>query len=739
MKNLFTDYPAVPWKQGWIFSSAPDDLIRFVTGTVPGALTLPDAPWTLQLLPFSETCSARLFSNGFSICTRKNPEKKRIDALLLESGVLTGSLLDFPYPSLRAPTVLTDESGLSWVGEKHHTTLLLCKEERFALVSGEFSKEQALRKAEDALDEAFEPLMQKETKRRNSVGGLFSMNPRHNPPVALAAESLTQRLRERTPSIHGLWSAADGFDEETFSLNELYSLIHAWTLIEPATAMELIRTALSLQQSNGGFPVWVNRKGVASTAATWPLIIQSFERAWESVEPDPRLLKQTLPALRKYIQWALRRFDPHRDGIPAWQSEQEIFIPESFERDKATPDITVMLLEEIEALLRLCEKNHDAETAIESLSEQREQLVHSLTHIFWNPDKKSFSNVWKNGHFIDEPSFGSFLPLLWKNLDREHKTPLLENFEETHGFPGHTEPTSWKQEEIDDTAHLPAIHQFMAFQALRHADTSRALLLLFVRRAREGFAAWFERESIEAARSQTSEDGGRRTEIVNHQSSIGNSPPPPYALGPVTAALILTTQQEFQHAAGQNAPVVKRLLHWIHRLRFNRSDLRILVIFGIAILIAHLLYNPKRAQDTDARIAEAAVNYKQGQFTDTLQLCRAYPDPPLSRFLLANLMMLAENPIKAEELYHQALRQETGSPSALFGYALALQMNGKHKDAIRRYNDFIDIYEEQLSNKNQEDLIDIAYEFLRVAEEEFSNPPRWKRVYTHAIMNDLGL
>ena len=174
-------------------------------------------------------------------------------------------------------------------------------------------------------------------------------------------------------------------------------------------------------------------------------------------------------------------------------------------------------------------------------------------------------------------------------------------------------------------------------------------------------------------------------------------------------------------------------------MRFTRTDLRILTVFGLAILIAHLLYNPKRIQDIEPRIAEAAVNYKQGRFTETIEICRAYPDHPLSRFLRANLLMITENPAEAEELYHQALRQETGSPSALFGYALALQMNGKYEDAVRRYNDFIDIYEGQLSVKGREDLVDLAYEFLRLADSEFSKPPRWKRVYTHAIMNDLGL
>ncbi len=724
MLNHFTHYPPVPWKQGWSFSSGPEDAAPFLTGPLPGAVTCANAAWMLLLLPASESGSVRLFSNGFSIGIGRNPENTRIDAISLEPGILTGRIPGLPAPSLAGTDVQTESPNLTWIEAGHEITLLLCGKDRFALVSGEFSKEQALRKAEDILDEKLEPLLKEATDRRSAIRELFSINPRHNPPVALAAESLIRRLRERTALIHGLWSTADGFTEETFSLNELYPLVQAWSLIEPSTALELTRTALSLQQGNGGFPAWVDRKGVASTAAPWPLIIQAFEQAWENGGQDPLELKQSLPALRKYIQWALRYFDPHRDGIPSWQSEQEIFIPGGYERDKATPELTVMLLGEIEALLRLCEKNHDSRTAVESLTEQRDQLAHTLTSIFWNPEKKSFSNAWKNGHFIDEPSFGSFLPLLWKNLDRKYQTPLLENFEETHGFPGHAEPASWKQEPIDDTAHLPAIHQFMAFETLRLADNSRALLLLFVRRAREGFAAWFERESIEAAR------------LISHSETTTERA---FALGPVIASLILTTQHEFQREAGKNKRIHTQLLRGIHRLRFNRSDMRILIIAVIAIVMVHLAYNLPGIQDDKTRIAEAAVNYQQGRFTETMEICRSYPDHPLSRFLRANLMMITGNHEEAEELYHQALRQETGSPSALFGYALALQLNGKHQQAVRRYNDFLDIYEAELSATDREDLVDLAYEFLRLAEENFSSPPKWKRVYTHPVMNNLGL
>jgi tetratricopeptide (TPR) repeat protein len=116
-----------------------------------------------------------------------------------------------------------------------------------------------------------------------------------------------------------------------------------------------------------------------------------------------------------------------------------------------------------------------------------------------------------------------------------------------------------------------------------------------------------------------------------------------------------------------------------------------------------------------------------------------HPDNALSCFLRANLMMIIEQPDQAEPLYRQALLDETESPSALFGYALALQQNGKFEDAARRYNDFLDIHENSLAQDGKIDLVDFAYDFLQLTEAGFSKPPKWKQVYVLPIMNDLGL
>lgn len=723
MQNIFTDYPVVLWKPGWQFFAEPGDPCPLITGNKTGELTAPESTWSLQLLDPAFPVETRLLSNGLSLCDRKRKSSKQIQALLLEPGVLTGSFSGFPAPLLSAPEAETLEPNLTWVKSDPVNALLLCKESRFALVTGSIPKDLALLKAEAALEEDFDRLREEETRKRLATAALFSINPRHNPPVALAAESLRQRLRKRTAALHGTWSTTDGPGPEAFSLNELYPLVQSWCLIEPETALALVQTALSLQQSTGGFPAWVDAHGATSSAAPWPLITQSFELAIKT-QPSPTLLKKSLPALRKYMQWALRRFDPHRDLIPSWQSAQEVFIPNSFERGKSTPDMTVMLINELEALLRLCEKMDHSETAAGALTIEHDQLTRTLTTVFWNPETKAFSNVWKDGHTIHEPSFASFMPLLWPPLPDNFKTPLLETFEETHGFPGQANAAAREKEKMDETADLPVIHQFMALQALRTADTGRALLMLFVRRIREGSATWFERKSIEAARHQDHND--QKEEAA-------------YALGPVTAALLINAQYEFQHEAREQAPVRKNLQRIVHRMRFAVTDLKIVLYTAVAMLIVHLLYTPAARLNEKNHMAEAALNYRQGQFSEALSICRRYPDNALSLFIRANLMMLTENPDQAESFYYEALLKETESPSALFGYALSLQMNGKFADALQRYNDFLDIHEAALRQGANAEMVQSAYEFMRLADNGFRKPPRWKEVYTHPIMKDLGL
>lgn len=724
MQNTTIDYPSVPWEPGWRFCSAPEDSIRFIAMESRGEITAQNEGWVLHLADPSLPFSSRLFHNGFSVRVRSRGKVRTITAFAIEDGILTGSISDHTALTLTGKDCTAASPDETWVKTNDSLTLLLCKKSRFVLITGNFPEKLALAKAEEALDLDFASILSIEMQKRQPVTQLFSINPRHNPPVALAAETLHQRLRARTAAIHGLWSTSDGFENEVFSLNELLPLTRAWMIINPETALKLAETALSLQQPSGGFPSWVSDQGVISPSAPWPMMIRSFELAWKE-QSDPALLKKHLPALRKYMQWALRYFDPHRDRIPAWQSEAEIFVPNTFDRNKATPDLTVMLLGELAALLRLCKKNEYAQTAVEQLSEEYSQLKRTLETVFWNPETKAFSNVWKDGHILHEPTFASFTPLCLSDLADPFKKPLLEKFEETHGFPGQTKPASWKTEQIDDTAHLPAVHQFTVFEALQCSDTGRALLMLFVRRAREGFAAWFERERIETARHDA-----HRERPDRHV----------FSLGPVTAALILATQKEFQQEAVKNAPVIKTMQRWwLHRLRFDATDLRILLGVGLVILLVHQLYSISSPISEDARMSEAALNYRQGRLTETLQICLQYPNNPLSCFLRANLLMLTENPEEAEKLYLKTLKAETESPSALFGYSLALQMNGNFELAVRRYNDFIDIYEPLLSRNGEEDLIDLAYEFLRLAEEKFRKPPKWKRIYRFPEMNDLGL
>jgi tetratricopeptide (TPR) repeat protein len=317
------------------------------------------------------------------------------------------------------------------------------------------------------------------------------------------------------------------------------------------------------------------------------------------------------------------------------------------------------------------------------------------------------------------------MPLFWPSLERPFKESILDNFEETHGFPGGQKPDSWKHEQMDDPSHLPAIHQFAAFEALHHAGARKTLQHLFVSRVREGYAAWFERENIEAVR------------LIHHQTQTETSA---FAIGPVTASLLLLVQRQFHIETSSHAPALKLLRHGLHRLKANKQDLKIISIFAVAMLFVHLTYNlPRRQAAREARLAEATLNYKAGQFIEALRICREYPDEPLCKLIRANLLLLAEQFDEAVSLYREALQAETESPSALLGYALSLQLSGQHQEAIKRYNDFLDIHEQQLNQTGQSDLVDRTYALLRLAEENFNKPPQWQQLLANPLMHNLGL
>jgi tetratricopeptide (TPR) repeat protein len=297
-------------------------------------------------------------------------------------------------------------------------------------------------------------------------------------------------------------------------------------------------------------------------------------------------------------------------------------------------------------------------------------------------------------------------------LDPDKRAALLEHFEETRGFPGQPRPASWEQEKTDHTASLPAIHQFIALEALRNATDS--LRSIFVHRARERFAAWFARERL-----------------VSPEESPARAA---YAMGPVTAALILTVQEESGQEAARAPSAARQILNLGHRLKIRKTDLRIVSTVLLAMLLVHLLYNLPRRHDIEARIADAALYYQQGRYTEAMQICRRYPHTARSLLLQANMMMLAERPDQAEPLYRQALKKDTESASALFGLALALQLNGEFKQAEKRYIDFIDLYETRWP-----EAANLADEFIRLSRAQFKSPPRWKQVFALPMMKDLRL
>ncbi|MGE4488425.1 MAG: hypothetical protein AB7E95_02645 [Kiritimatiellales bacterium] len=708
MQNVFTDYPDIPWKPDWQIASGPGDNCPFITKESYGTLSVPGADWMLEITEPSAACSVRLFADGLSFSRTRKKTQHRTDILNLSPGVLYGICHKQRLPRLIGATGQNENA--SWAVSGAGIALLAQSRQtpHFVLVHGAFSMEQAYQKAEQVLTENHDRRFQEETERRQQIATLFTLNSRHNPPAALAAESLVRRLREKTGPLPGLWSLAEGFEQPAFSLNELYPLVQAWNRINPTVSFQLMETALALQGHSGGLPAWIEASGQVSFTAPWPMIIQAFDAAW-SVNSDIEILPEYLPKLRKYILWALRHFDPHHDGMPCWQSQYEVFIPGSFKRHKSTADLVALLIAELDALLRLCQASPYEEPSIQVLTAERDRLKRLLLTIFWNPDTKTFSTAWDSGHFVYEPTFGALMPMILQGLD---STQMMTN-EENGEIAQKDVILSAEQDHISQKTPQFAIQQFMVTDAVHRVPVETGLIIKpFVRDIRETISLWFNLAGKE-------------------QPSSGK---PAYELDPITASLILLIQNDLKKTLTEQSAALRKLSYWKARLRLNRTDFLIVGACLIGVTVVHLAYNIPREHAADTHMANAALNYKQGRLTETLAICRRYPNHPLSQFLSANLFMLTEQPQEAEQLYRKVLLQKTESPSALLGLALSQQINGKFDEAVKRYIDFLDLYEERFP-----EAASIAEEFLQLTENGFSRPPRWRAVFSLPLMQDLGL
>jgi len=719
MNHIFYQYSSQDWLSSWTFKSMGSGTSAYEkngilffrtlkeTGRISPDIGMP--PWTLQF-PLPKDARIQLLFNGFCSYLFRRRKQWAVEALVPEPGVLWGRFSNIPAPVLMAPNPPEETEGFQWLEADPVCALLAVRNNSFCLITRFHVFREAQRLAEHYLEQDFEEALREEYKKRAGVGRLFEHMKHHDELAAFSAECLMRGLRKPEGNLVLHWSQSSSSDRPLFSINELYPLVLGWRYIDISVAEELILCALKLQANTGALPHECRPHGsCASIQAPKPLIVQAAEKVW-LVRKDPAFLAQCLPSLRRYLQWALRHFDPKRRNLHCWQSAGEAFDTAPFQSDTATPDLTALLLCEIDAFNRMSANAAGADTATEpAFAEEREILVNNLLTVFWDDETNQFSNAYVHGKRRTISGFPLFVPLLWPGLPKNLKQAVLDRIAESDHLPGGQSVLSWSRSAMDKGT-FPLLHQVITLEALRTADPSGQIFNGFVQLSLEGFIEWHSR--MESA--------------------------PPDVLDPPTAAFILNLQETRSYALNRGGRVINFLYRLKQKTKADRTDMAIIGVIAFSLLAIHALYRVAEAPESYESLKAMTITAYDHHdwvpaFKNCLKIIKYYPDQSAEAHLMAaNIMLIHELPEKAEPFFAYVREKSPDSPSAMIGLGLALQMQGKFSEAIKQYDEFIYLFDTIFP-----ELVDKIRTYRGLALEGFKRPPSWKNIYSYPIMHEL--
>ncbi len=184
--------------------------------------------------------------------------------------------------------------------------------------------------------------------------------------------------------------------------------------IDPQLCRKLVDRILSARRGEGLLTANAAGGTASRTVAAWPLwacVAESLQQQF----PDPEWNCRARPLLMRTFFAAMAYFDPGEYGLPHWRSRYEAWDRDSYRTNLATPELTVLLLLEIDALRRMCRQPPATEPDT-ALLEAREQLVTGLLEYMADSEQDCFvARRLGGGQEPTSPRLALF-PLLWPGL-----------------------------------------------------------------------------------------------------------------------------------------------------------------------------------------------------------------------------------------------------------------------------------------------------------------------------------
>ncbi len=691
--------PPVAWLSGWRLGlsgwtqpSGPDSECSLVTLSRPGELAPRQSPvpWSLHL-GFPEELGApavRLLPNGFVLSFPHHPRGGAVYAILLEEGVLGGYATARLSPSLFSPEQEVQRAeGIQWLDLGPQNVVLAAPRREghrtlFCLAYGAESHAILANKARDRLLAPFETLIDAEFAKREPFWSECYVAKPIKPLLSLALEGLAGHLRRPAGQMPFRWSSAFGREDDRVRNNLLFPLTSAWYFLDPEVAADLVKSSLSCLSADGFLPAECGADGSSpSREFAWPLVAQSAALVWDAGS-DASFLSYVLPRIGRYLARALAHFDPDQKGVHRWQSAVEAFIPETFDANLASADLTTFLLCEIETFLGMADELPAFTYDRPAMISARDLLRGNLEKFFWDPRTQNFRDRYIGGGRIERPSLSAILPLFYEGLPVRYRKPLLrqaagrDQFQRREGVP------SWLPWE-GDPAPPPTrtIHQIILLEALRRSGARNEMRRLIY-------------NLTEAAKMQFHQGGltavGVGETPATMTAHLLEFPADPTVAGSALTLLLASLLQDRSPSRKTSAAV-----RWLdqHRLTVLSSALG-LVLIGFLVLMGAVLRRETIPPSTLQALAELARQYSVlGRHDEAIEVyrevLRGSRNNASVEILLGNAFLRKGDLVRAEECFRSVLKRDPKSPMAMMNLGLTLYRLNEMAEAASCYEQFL--------------------------------------------------
>jgi len=676
---LLDRYPLNGWQPAQRFCATtwphagPTDGFYFQAAEMPGTWVVPgaEADWNFNLQLDAVNPAPRIWTitNGVAITPAAQSDLLAYQLLVRPQAWAGFAAL----PCI--PSLFAAQAEVKRVGEDRqevsaggwHVVLLRTATAngiRFAWAVSREDLATAQAEAEAALDIDVAARAETEWHRRSTVldkQRVQSDEDRRHQAAAL--EALIAGLRAPQGVFANIWSAS-ATEPGCFNLNEVLPLVAAWFAIDRQIAAQLVGAALDAQVEDSFLPAWIKPDGTASAQMMWPALASSWRR-WIRTAAASQLLDRTVAATARGLVAMLDRFE--EKGSFSWVRADEAFVPDLFDDDLLTVDLTALLLMECEACLQAAEEGWPIDPLdFQAIRSARTTLTEQLEYTLWNSKTSRFTDRYREGAFIRRQTLGRFLALGTASL-----SPAVYD-------------TAWevlRAEQTKQTAGLPTLWEYWESDPLEPPVS--LLHLAYVQHAVQAYRAPAEYLPV-MDRWYASLTAGETTPLTD----------------PVAAAFALTLKQPVTRANTK-----RKYAKWILWMDRHRALVWTLIAVPVlTVLLGVSLYLLFRSDPTGADMEAmhgiAERHYQDGHYEKAVaiyqELHRFAPRNLAINHQLGNALHRAERYAEAEEHYRLAVEAagEWPMPRTLRNLAITLYKQERYEEAVLTFQQLLDLYAE---------------------------------------------